>query len=172
MNYTIIWLFLSAHLVLYCPEWLQTRQQGSPFLSELKQKLLLSPSEAAKAGTRYNVPLINSLVLYVGMQVKSWFNCFLLLSLLVEICALVKSKWVLSLHFIYSRFVWSYHPLFVRHFLFCSCVACFSLVHFITLYLLDLVGCCRLSSSCRQKLLMLSRCPVVFHLQYSWLVLL
>ncbi|MCD9638073.1 CCR4-NOT transcription complex subunit 1, partial [Datura stramonium] len=49
-------------------EYLKTRQQGSPFLTELKQKLLLSPSEAAKAGTRYNVPLINSLVLYVGMQ--------------------------------------------------------------------------------------------------------
>ncbi|KAI4354776.1 hypothetical protein L6164_003615 [Bauhinia variegata] len=49
-------------------EYLKTRQQGSPFLSELKQKLLLSPNEAASAGTRYNVPLINSLVLYVGMQ--------------------------------------------------------------------------------------------------------
>ncbi|KAF3440045.1 hypothetical protein FNV43_RR18323 [Rhamnella rubrinervis] len=49
-------------------EYLKTRQQGSSFLSELKQKLLLPPSEAAAAGTRYNVPLINSLVLYVGMQ--------------------------------------------------------------------------------------------------------
>ncbi|KAL2477889.1 transcription regulator [Forsythia ovata] len=49
-------------------EYLKTRQQGSLFLSELKQKLLLSPSDAAHAGTRYNVPLINSLVLYVGMQ--------------------------------------------------------------------------------------------------------
>lgn len=49
-------------------EYLKTRQQGSSFLSELKQRLLLSPSEAASAGTRYNVPLINSLVLYVGMQ--------------------------------------------------------------------------------------------------------
>ncbi|KAL0732249.1 hypothetical protein Bca4012_008458 [Brassica carinata] len=38
------------------------------FLSELKQKLLLSPSEASSAGTRYSVPLINSLVLYTGMQ--------------------------------------------------------------------------------------------------------
>ncbi|KAJ1388196.1 CCR4-Not complex component, Not1, C-terminal [Sesbania bispinosa] len=47
---------------------LKTRQQSSPFLSELKEKLLLSPNEAASAGTRYNVPLINSLVLYVGMQ--------------------------------------------------------------------------------------------------------
>lgn len=47
----------------------QTRHQGSPFLSELKQRLLLPQNEAAQAGTRYNVPLINSLVLYVGMQV-------------------------------------------------------------------------------------------------------
>lgn len=51
---------------------LQTRQQGSSFLTELKQKLLLLPNEAASAGTRYNVPLINSLVLYVGMQVLSF----------------------------------------------------------------------------------------------------
>ncbi|XP_043707916.1 CCR4-NOT transcription complex subunit 1-like isoform X5 [Telopea speciosissima] len=49
-------------------EYLKTRQQGSSFLAELKQRLLLPPSEAAQAGTRYNVPLINSLVLYVGMQ--------------------------------------------------------------------------------------------------------
>lgn len=49
--------------------FLQTRQPNSPFLSELKERLLLSPNEAASAGTRYNVPLINSLVLYVGMQV-------------------------------------------------------------------------------------------------------
>ncbi|KAH8516641.1 hypothetical protein H0E87_004840 [Populus deltoides] len=49
-------------------EYLKTRQQGSSFLTELKQRLLLSPSEAASAGTRYNVPLINSLVLYAGMQ--------------------------------------------------------------------------------------------------------
>ncbi|GAV69286.1 Not1 domain-containing protein/DUF3819 domain-containing protein [Cephalotus follicularis] len=49
-------------------EYLKTRQQGSLFLTELKQRLLLLPSDAAFAGTRYNVPLINSLVLYVGMQ--------------------------------------------------------------------------------------------------------
>nr|XP_025640967.1 CCR4-NOT transcription complex subunit 1 isoform X1 [Arachis hypogaea] len=49
-------------------EYLKTRQQNSPFLSELKDKMLLSPNEAASAGTRYNVPLINSLVLHVGMQ--------------------------------------------------------------------------------------------------------
>ncbi|KAA8539793.1 hypothetical protein F0562_026485 [Nyssa sinensis] len=48
-------------------EYLKARHQGS-FLSELKQRLLLAQNEAAQAGTRYNVPLINSLVLYVGMQ--------------------------------------------------------------------------------------------------------
>ncbi|XP_045789212.1 CCR4-NOT transcription complex subunit 1 [Trifolium pratense] len=48
-------------------EYLKT-EQGTPFLSELKEKLLLSPNEVASAGTHYNVPLINSLVLYVGMQ--------------------------------------------------------------------------------------------------------
>ncbi|XP_021286308.1 CCR4-NOT transcription complex subunit 1-like [Herrania umbratica] len=49
-------------------EYLKTRRQASPFLSELKEKLLLPQDEAAQAGTRYNVPMINSLVLYVGMQ--------------------------------------------------------------------------------------------------------
>ncbi|PIA29475.1 hypothetical protein AQUCO_06000080v1 [Aquilegia coerulea] len=49
-------------------EYLKTRQQGSPFLAEMKQRLLLSHAEVKQAGTCYNVPLINSLVLYVGMQ--------------------------------------------------------------------------------------------------------
>uniref|UniRef100_A0A0A9GNR2 BED-type domain-containing protein n=1 Tax=Arundo donax TaxID=35708 RepID=A0A0A9GNR2_ARUDO len=44
------------------------RPEGSSFLSDLKQKLLLPQNEEIVAGTRYNVPLINSLVLYVGMQ--------------------------------------------------------------------------------------------------------
>ncbi|AQL10300.1 CCR4-NOT transcription complex subunit 1 isoform X9 [Zea mays] len=44
------------------------RPEGSSFLSVLKQNLLLPQNEAAVAGTRYNVPLINSLVLYVGIQ--------------------------------------------------------------------------------------------------------
>ncbi|CAA6673569.1 unnamed protein product [Spirodela intermedia] len=46
-----------------------TRPQGSSFLTELKARLLLPPSESIQAGTQYNVPLINSLVLYVGVQV-------------------------------------------------------------------------------------------------------
>jgi len=44
------------------------RPEGSLFLTDLKQKLLLTQNEANIAGTRYNVPLVNSLVLYVGMQ--------------------------------------------------------------------------------------------------------
>ncbi|KAK3124635.1 hypothetical protein QOZ80_7BG0589710 [Eleusine coracana subsp. coracana] len=44
------------------------RPDGSLFLVDLKQKFLLPQNEANAAGTRYNVPLINSLVLYVGMQ--------------------------------------------------------------------------------------------------------
>ncbi|XP_048132836.1 CCR4-NOT transcription complex subunit 1 isoform X7 [Rhodamnia argentea] len=49
-------------------EYLKTRPQGSPLLTDLKQRLLLPPSEASVSGTRYDVPLMNSLVLYVGMQ--------------------------------------------------------------------------------------------------------
>ncbi|KAL0700429.1 hypothetical protein Bca4012_056551 [Brassica carinata] len=49
-------------------EYLASRQQNPAYLSELKQKLLLSSSEASSAGTRYSVPLINSLVLYTGIQ--------------------------------------------------------------------------------------------------------
>ncbi|WKA05432.1 hypothetical protein VitviT2T_023400 [Vitis vinifera] len=49
-------------------EYLKMGQQGSSFLSGMKQRLLLLPIDAARAGTRYNIPLINSLVLYVGMQ--------------------------------------------------------------------------------------------------------
>eukprot|EP00252_Welwitschia_mirabilis_P002749 TRINITY_DN12719_c0_g2_i1.p1 TRINITY_DN12719_c0_g2~~TRINITY_DN12719_c0_g2_i1.p1 ORF type:complete len:2025 (+),score=405.51 TRINITY_DN12719_c0_g2_i1:577-6075(+) len=49
-------------------EYLKTRQQMSMFLVDLKQRLLLPQHEALQAGTKYNIPLINSLVLYVGIQ--------------------------------------------------------------------------------------------------------
>ncbi|KAJ0255219.1 CCR4-NOT transcription complex subunit 1 [Hirschfeldia incana] len=49
-------------------EYLTLRQHNPTFLNELKLKLLVSSSEASSAGTRYSVPLINSLVLYTGMQ--------------------------------------------------------------------------------------------------------
>ncbi|KAI3719197.1 hypothetical protein L6452_20092 [Arctium lappa] len=49
-------------------EYIMMRPEGSSFLSELKYKLRLSSSEAERCGTSYNVPLMNSLVLYVGTQ--------------------------------------------------------------------------------------------------------
>jgi len=43
-------------------------RQPANFLSELPAKLLLPQSEAIGAGTRYNVPLTNAMVLYIGMN--------------------------------------------------------------------------------------------------------
>ena len=40
----------------------------SIFIIDLKQRVLLPQHEALFARTQYNVPLINSLVLYEGMQ--------------------------------------------------------------------------------------------------------
>ncbi|KAK1406189.1 hypothetical protein QVD17_41478 [Tagetes erecta] len=62
---------LKAKQLKTVDEYLKTRPQAASFLSELKQKLLLSPSEAARDGTRYNVPLMNYLVLYVGIQLQA-----------------------------------------------------------------------------------------------------
>lgn len=85
-------IFLNFILWKFCFNFLQTRQQGSSFLTELKQKLLLPPTEAATAGTRYNVPLINSLVLYVGMQVLVSMQIFCIfvpiISLILEMLEL------------------------------------------------------------------------------------
>lgn len=49
-------------------DYLKTRQPLSLLLSDLRQRLMLPQQESISAGTRYNVPLINALVLYVGMQ--------------------------------------------------------------------------------------------------------
>eukprot|EP00250_Pteridium_aquilinum_P021342 c25093_g1_i1 orf=270-7661(-) len=49
-------------------DYLKTRQPLSLLLADLKQRLMLPQQEVSPAGTRYNVPLINALVLYVGMQ--------------------------------------------------------------------------------------------------------
>ncbi|KAG6496973.1 hypothetical protein ZIOFF_044856 [Zingiber officinale] len=49
-------------------EYLKVTSEVSSFINELIPRLLLPQSEANLAGTRYNVPLINSLVLYIGMQ--------------------------------------------------------------------------------------------------------
>ncbi len=64
------------------------KSEGSLFLSDLKQKLLLPQNETSVAGTRYNVPLINSLVLYVGIQVSLILSCSILSDLLSAILPL------------------------------------------------------------------------------------
>lgn len=50
--------------------YLATRQPQS-LLSSLRQRLMLSQQEAVMIGTRYNVPLLNGLVFYVGIKVRS-----------------------------------------------------------------------------------------------------
>jgi len=52
--------------------YLKTR--SSLFLIDLRNKLLLSAQEAMINGTKYNVPLINALVLYTGVQAISQFQ--------------------------------------------------------------------------------------------------
>jgi CCR4-NOT transcription complex subunit 1 len=47
--------------------FLKTRGPAS-FLQELRSKLLLPTSESTAAGTRYSAPMINALVLHVGVQ--------------------------------------------------------------------------------------------------------
>lgn len=47
--------------------FLKTRSPPN-FCSDLRGRLLLEPRAAVAAGTRYNVPLLNALVLYVGVQ--------------------------------------------------------------------------------------------------------
>lgn len=59
---------LKAHGLLEdVTSYMRTRAPPA-FLSGLSARLLLSPEEAVEAGTRYAVPAINGLVLYVGKQ--------------------------------------------------------------------------------------------------------
>ena len=45
------------------------KSRTPPHLVEsLRARLMLPPAEAAACGTRYNVPLLNALVLYMGIQ--------------------------------------------------------------------------------------------------------
>jgi len=58
---------LPAQLKGEVDAYLKARHPMS-FLAELRSRLLLPPQEQAAFGTRYNAPLINALVLYVGIQ--------------------------------------------------------------------------------------------------------
>ena len=44
----------------------------SSWVAALPSRLLLAPRDVAGAGTRYNTPLMNALVFYVGIQVRPY----------------------------------------------------------------------------------------------------
>ncbi len=46
-------------------------RQPAGFLAALRQRLLLPAHEVHLCGTKYNVPLLNALVFYVGVQVRA-----------------------------------------------------------------------------------------------------
>lgn len=47
-----------------------TQRSPAAFLSGLQARLVLPSTDVALSGTRYNVPLLNALVFYVGIQVR------------------------------------------------------------------------------------------------------
>jgi len=60
----------NRHMHQEVNNYLKTRQPAN-FCSDLRHRLMLSPLETVSAGTRFNVPLLNALVLYVGIQAIS-----------------------------------------------------------------------------------------------------
>jgi len=46
-------------------------RQPAGFLAALRQRLLLPAHEVHLCGTKYNVPLLNALVFYVGVQARA-----------------------------------------------------------------------------------------------------
>ena len=64
---------LMAMLPLYRSEvegYLRARNPGGPFLASLRSRISLSQQESIMQGTRYDVPLLNALVFYVGIEVR------------------------------------------------------------------------------------------------------
>lgn len=50
--------------------YLRARDPSGPFLASLRGRISLSQQESIMQGTRYNVPLLNALVFYVGIEVS------------------------------------------------------------------------------------------------------
>ena len=48
---------------------MKARDPNGPFLGSLRTRIALSQQESIMQGTRYNVPLLNALVFYVGIEV-------------------------------------------------------------------------------------------------------
>ena len=63
---------------LSCLDWcrsgvdgyLRARDPSGPFLASLRGRISLSQQESIMQGTRYNVPLLNALIFYVGIEVS------------------------------------------------------------------------------------------------------
>ena len=70
-------------------------RQPAGFLAALRQRLLLPAHEVHLCGTKYNVPLLNALVFYVGVQARPSPCCW---HLLIGRVADLESKAVASLH--------------------------------------------------------------------------
>ena len=49
--------------------YMNARDPNGPFLGSLRTRIALSQQESIMQGTRYNVPLLNALVFYVGIEV-------------------------------------------------------------------------------------------------------
>ena len=49
--------------------YMKARDPAGPFLAGLRSRIALSQQESIMQGTRYNVPLLNALVFYVGIEV-------------------------------------------------------------------------------------------------------
>lgn len=65
------WIYLTWVYVLD-----QNRNVSGLISMDLKGRLSCSPQETLTSGSSYNVPLLNALVLYVGMQVSQQFWIF------------------------------------------------------------------------------------------------
>ena len=51
--------------------YMKARDPAGPFLAGLRNRIALSQQDSIMQGTRYNVPLLNALVFYVGIEVSS-----------------------------------------------------------------------------------------------------
>lgn len=60
-------VLLNKQMHAQVDHYMSTRQPAN-FCEDLRAFLLLPPHEASACGTRYNVPMLNALVLYMGMQ--------------------------------------------------------------------------------------------------------
>lgn len=86
---------------------------------DLKGRLSCSPQESLISGSSYNVPLLNALVLYVGMQVSQQFLFFLssLIALRYFILVLLSMAFAVVAMIITRAKIWHNIDAFVHFYL-------------------------------------------------------